>query len=206
MLALQRGAGNAAVARRVLQREPTTIVQHGEMSGDQFQIAAALLSDPELHVYLVGSQTPSPRDKADDIYDFYVKLTGIKPERVALKKLPAGQDPPKKVKEILATQQDPLWRHQTSSVGGATNMLRDAFRRDKRTTEKVRNAWLASSDIDEKELNQIIVRRRIPLDKPIAVLWSRQSGALGGLHPDLDSSYTGIAQLARAMRRWDTRS
>jgi hypothetical protein len=201
LLALQRSAGNAAVARRLagarmLQRTPTTIVQHGEMSGDQFQIAAALLSDRELHLYLVGSEEPSPRDKGASIYDFYVRLTGIPDTRVHFEKLPAGEDPSQRVKDILRGQTDPRWQHQTFSVGAATNTLRDAFRADKKTTKKVREAWLASSGVEDEELDAIVRRRNIPLESPIAVLWSRQSGAAGGLHPDLDSSYTGIEQLA----------
>jgi hypothetical protein len=203
LVALQHGAGNAAVARHVarerprralLQREPTTIVQHGEMSGDQFQIAAALLADPELHVYLLGATVPSPRDKARQIYDFYVTLTGIAPARVHLELIAA--DPSARTKSILHDQQDPKWGNQTFSVGAATNILKGAFRKEKSTTKTVRDAWMASSGVTDDELDQIIKARNIRVDAPIAVLWSRQSGAVGGLHPDLDSSYTGIGQLA----------
>jgi hypothetical protein len=186
LVALQRGAGNAAVARHaargrpgraLLQREPTAIVRHGEMSGDQFQIAAALLADPELHVYLLGATVPSPRDNARQIYDFYVTLTGIDPVRVHLELIAA--DPSARTKSILHDQQDPKWQHQTFSVGAATNILKGAFRKDKSTTKTVRDAWMASSGVTDEELDQIIQGAQHPCrraDRRAVVAPERRAG------------------------------
>lgn len=193
-------ARRGAVRGPLLQRAKKTIVQHGEMSGDMFQIAVALLADAEVHLYLIGANAPGPRDKAQQIYDFYVKATGIPAERVHLEKIDG--DPSKQTKQILHGMVDPRWKNPTVSVGDATNILRERFRADvklppdDRLPKKVREAWIGSSGVTYDWIDKLIKQRAIPLEDPMVVLWSRQSGALGGLHPDLDSSYTGMGQLA----------
>lgn len=180
----------------VLQRVKRTIVQHGEMSGDQFAAAVALLLDKELCLYLVGGTAGhvSVRDKTQQIYDFYVHLTGVEAKRVHLE---LHDDPPKRVREILWGMKDAHWKQETASIGDATNRVRHVFSQDPKAAAKaVREAWRMSSATKDEEFDRLVQYWRIPLDRPVAVLWSRKSGALGGLHPDLDSDYEGIAQLA----------
>ena len=181
----------------VVQRAPTTIVQTGEMTGDQFQVAAALLDDPELHLYLITGEHPSSRDKGRAIFDFYVNLTGIDRSRLHLE---TNADPSKLKTQIFKAMRDPQWGHPAASVGEATNRLRTGFKEKPGPQDglaaTVRNAWLGSSQWSERDTQEFVLRKNIPLDRPLVVLWSRQSGKMGGLHPDLDSSYQGLADLA----------
>jgi hypothetical protein len=69
-------------AAHVIQPLRQTIVQHGAMSGDQFQIAVAMMLDPELKLILIGERGPNPQDKSESIYNFYTKQSGIDPSRI----------------------------------------------------------------------------------------------------------------------------
>lgn len=185
------GARHGSPAR-VVQCYKQTIVQHGGMSGDQFQVAAALQLDPELRLILIGEQSPNPQDKSKSIYDFYTRVAGIDEQRIVAFKV--GGKMEARVKSILKAQHEDFFDQNTASVGQATNILREVFQKNNRTGE-IRGAWLKNADLTDKEFEQIVNRWRVPLLKPMVVLWSRQSGALGGLHPEHDSSYTAMQQL-----------
>lgn len=52
--------------------------------------------------------------------------------------------------------------------------------------------------VQDFALNQFRVAEHIPDDRHVVVLWGRKSGKRGGLHPEMDSSTTGMAQIAAA--------
>jgi hypothetical protein len=171
------------------------------MSGDQFQVAVALMLDPELRLILIGEHAPNKEDKSDAIYKFYTQQSGISADRIAFMKVNGKMED--RTKKILkgrpedAGSQDKkedFFDQSVASVGQATNVVREVFKDAARTSD-VRRAWLAHSGMDEAALARLVREWRVPLEKPMVVLWSRQSGALGGLHPEHDSSYTGLAQL-----------
>jgi hypothetical protein len=181
-LRLQRSAGNARAARRI-QRVAPAIVQTGEMTGDQFAVAVALMADPERRLVLVN--VPPERNRVADMLAFYTRECGIAEDRISVTDRP--------LKEIFARK--PGEPQTVASVGDATNAVGAAFRLNPNFAERVRAQWLPS--LSEDDARRLIKEWNIPLDRPVVVVWSRQSGREGGLHRDLDSSYHGLGQLAR---------
>jgi hypothetical protein len=108
-----------------------------------------------------------------------------------------------RVKTILKEKHEDFFDQETS-VGQATNVVRDKFlARDHTAT--VRRAWKTSSGLDDGACQRLIRQWGTPLQNPIVVLWSRQSGAQGGLHPEHHSSYTGLGDLVRQFHALGTR-
>lgn len=180
---------------RPIQMLKQTIVQHGEMSGDQFQIAVALALDPQLRLILIGEGNGNPQDKSASIYDFYVNQTGIDPQRIHF--IRDSQNMVQETKEILHTCHENIFDQETTSVGQATNVLFEAFFKEN-LTSVIRDTWVSRSGYHKSDFGKLVRRYKIPFDYPVVVLWSRQSGALGGLHPEHDSSYQGLEQMTEA--------
>ncbi|MFP2894944.1 hypothetical protein [Corallococcus sp. 4LFB] len=189
----------------ITKAREVVILQTGEMSGDMFQVAAALLVEPRMRVHIIGDKSPGPRDKADDLYRFYVGDTGISTTRVTIEKVDSMG---KRIKK-LKTDRKMGNGTPARTVGLATNILQAAFERQD-WVPHVREHWLSdqfyqtekagilTNAVSESELAFYVKAKKIPLHQPIVVLWSRHSGKSGGLHPDLDSSYTGLRELVRA--------
>ncbi|MDM5179162.1 DUF4157 domain-containing protein [Massilia sp. DJPM01] len=187
----QRGAGFVA-QRQVAQLARQTIVQHGEMSGDQFQIAVALKLDPELRLILIGENMKNEQDKSAGMYDFYVNQSGIDPARIHYYRVDGNMAT--EVKNILHQQHEMVFDQETASVGQATNIVKEKFN-EKDHTPEIRDTWMATSGYTESDFGKLVRDFNIPLDSPMLVMWSRQSGALGGLHPEHDSSHTAMEQM-----------
>jgi len=185
-------AATPPMQRHVAQLTKQTIVQHGEMSGDQFQIAVALKIDPELRLILIGKNEKTAQDKSASIYDFYVNQSGIDPSRIHYYKVDGGMSD--ETRRILHAQHEDIFGQNTASVGQATNIVKDGFS-EKDHTPEIRDTWMGSSGYSENDFGKLLRDFNIPLDVPTLVLWSRQSGALGGLHPEHDSSHTAMEQM-----------
>ncbi|RKG75699.1 hypothetical protein [Corallococcus terminator] len=170
-----------------------TLIQHGAMSGDMFQIAVALMLDLELRLILVGCGGTG-QDKSDSLYRFYVQDSGISATRIHRITVASESQMEARTKEILKNMHEDIFHQETTSVGQATNVVAASFRAED-ATPLIRQTWLRNAQLEEGTFARMVRDWKVPLLAPLVVLWSRQSGALGGLHPEHDTSYRGLELL-----------
>jgi hypothetical protein len=90
------------------------------------------------------------------------------------------------------------------SITAVTGLLANQWetRRDT-TTKAIAKAWKVGKLPPELKIAlygymaRKFAKTKLDIARNVVVLWSRQSGKRGGAHLELDSSYTGIRQLAR---------
>jgi hypothetical protein len=91
------------------------------------------------------------------------------------------------------------------SITAVTGLLASKWEADRdRTSAAIATAWKIGKLPTEQKfalygyMGRKFQKNNFDIKPNIVVLWSRQSGKRGGAHPELDSSYEGIRQLARA--------
>jgi hypothetical protein len=176
------------------------MLQNGAATGDVFQVASALKLHREFAVVIVSAPN-NPRDRGLWIRNYYVREWGISSARVVLR---VAADPERMIGAINANKLFLNHHLNSGTVGWATNLLRDDLAPGQPSNaDRLRKCILGmhlehSASIEK--LAGFCEMQQIPLGRKIVVLWSRRSGKAGGLHPDLDSSTTVMAQVAGALR------
>jgi len=215
VLQLQRTAGNRAVARlaasgwparrpaartRRLARAPTAMMQPGFATGDQFAIAAALIHDPELHVFLSkgppsGQAGHDPRDKADGIAAFY-RASGVPDTRVHVTAVPAmpGYN---QLKTAIAGAGLGITKAQAKGISWGTSYV--AQHHGEGMRGQLKQAW-GVNDSRDTEVAAWLSSKGIAAPAEAAgtrllVVWSRFSGKKGEIHLEHDTSYEGVRQI-----------
>jgi hypothetical protein len=176
-----------------------TIIQHGAMSGDMFQLAVALMLDPELRLILIGCGGGG-QDKSESLYRFYVHDSGISADRIHRITVANEREMELRTKAILKSMHEDIFNQETTSVGQATNVVEIAFTTADHS-QTIRGTWLRNAGLEPTAFARMIRDWNLPLVNPLVVLWSRQSGALGGLHPEHDTSYRGLEELVERFTR-----
>ncbi|OJT26193.1 hypothetical protein BO221_10280 [Archangium sp. Cb G35] len=190
---------------------PKLIIQAGNMTGDMFGVAAALLLCKDYHVVLLSEG--SKRDKTDSLRDFYVATLGGNRDRVHVLRnlqnisesytqytaradtrqpLPyTDTEPP-----IPESLQD---KNLQSPISEATSAV--AANWSKKRPDDIRKAWKSRS-FDE-QIKRYLDKRGIPYKggQSYAILWSRFSGKKGGPHAQHDTSFEGMRQLVALARK-----
>jgi hypothetical protein len=92
------------------------------------------------------------------------------------------------------------------SITAVTGLLASKWETDRDgTSAAIATAWKVGQLPTEQKfalygyMGRKFQKNNFDIKPNIVVLWSRQSGKRGGAHPELDSSYAGIRQLARAL-------
>jgi hypothetical protein len=206
------------------------ILQCGYMSGDTYAAAALLAARPEMRLLLVKDRNAPANytDKSTQIMSVY-EASGVKNQVIeiditgqgsiealwkdAKERAKMNWNAPDKMSEdplvkqrVVMYFQDPVgWpRLITAVTGFLASIWNDA------TRKTVAKAWNRIKLPDEQlaAVEQYIatVFAGSNVRNNIVVLWSRQSGKHSGAHLELDSSYTGIRQLAYEFAEKRTRA
>lgn len=104
-------------------------------------------------------------------------------------------------------------RRWPRSITAVTGLLATQWTtRREATIAAVAKAWKIGKLPTEQKfalyeyMGQVFAKTGFDIRPNIVVLWSRQSGKRGGAHPELDSSYAAIRQLARRFAEVDMRA
>ena len=202
LLRLQAAAGNRAVSRmiaarrRVLARRPVAMTQPGYATGDQFAIAAALIDDRELHVYI--STVPpgrDARDKAADIRQFYLD-SGVADARIHLVATEQLNDYDALTAAARARRPDFF---RIFGVGHGTDYVAKRFSAGMR--DRIRAAW-GVDDSRDAEIRTWLSGKGLATPAAdaragtrVLVIWSRFSGKKGDIHIEHDTSFQGVRQI-----------
>lgn len=181
---------------RVIARRPVAMVQPGYATGDMFGIAAALIGDDELHVYiskLAEGADPDPRDRADMMADFY-RASGIPGDRIHI--VPLARLGDYDSLQEAARRRSPAF-FRVFGVGHGTEYVAKHFSAELRT--RIRTAWGLNvrRDAEIRAWLQAkgIATPAVRAGTRVLVLWSRFSGKRGEIHIEHDTSYEGIRQI-----------
>jgi hypothetical protein len=201
------------------------ILQCGYMSGDTYAAAALLAVDTTARIVLVKDTraTGQYADKSSLIQKIYAE-SGVM-GRVHLLDITRGE---LRVNDLWKLYKDAYTTHVPAPPRGTTNasklyygqspagwprsitavtgLLASKWEADPdRTSAAVATAWKVGKLPTEQKfalygyMGRKFQKNNFDIKPNIVVLWSRQSGKRGGAHPELDSSYAGIRQLARAL-------
>ncbi|WP_250517069.1 hypothetical protein [Caballeronia sp. INDeC2] len=199
----------------------TKILQCGYMSGDTYAASALLAADPGVRIILLidKSATGQYADRSTQIKRIY-EDTGVMGQVIEIDisgraRIEAVWQGVKAKKYGSTARTNVLHDERTNTV---LQELEDVLPRDRlpesisyvtgalancwcdETSSAIARAWGATKLPDEQQkLVRAFMSRTFNLAAPpanIVALWSRQSGKRGGAHPELDSSFTGIRQLA----------
>jgi len=199
------------------------IIQCGYMSGDTYAAAALLAADLSAQIVLVKdtNATGQYADKSDLIHRIYresgvsarVKVFDISKGKIRVNELWKGIKDAYKTRRLAPSRDGSLpselyyctpagWPRSITAV---TGLLAKKWQTDPDTTSKaIATAWKVGRLPTEQKfalygyMSSKFRKINFDITPNIIVLWSRQSGKNGGAHPELDSSYKGIRQLARA--------
>ncbi|MFF8998170.1 DUF4157 domain-containing protein [Streptomyces achromogenes] len=161
-------------------------------SGDQFAVAAMLIADPEVRLYI--THTPDEEGVAHKLQEFYTQ-SGIAASRIT--PVPVAESDSRMTAVKRASGQKPI------GVGDATKYVGENFSEEMRG--KVRAGWgLDGDDQAANPVEEWLKRKNVDAKgKKIAVLWSRFSGKNGEVHIEHDSSYFGMAQITAGLGSLD---
>jgi hypothetical protein len=183
------------------------MVQNAKGTGDIFQVGAALCSEETLGVLVVSAEEDATgRDKPNMIIPHYLTDWQIAPVRIISIK---ASDPERAISKgltplrALRVQGGEL---AVKTVGHATNILLEKFGTST-GMEKLphfRKLLLSQVNVTEQEMLEFLERKGVKTKQHVVVLWSRGSGKLGGLHPNLDSSATAMSQLCARLTPYRT--
>lgn len=203
---------------------PEKILQCGYMSGDTYAAAALLAADTTARIILVKDTraTGQYADKTGLIQKIYGE-SGVM-GRVHLLDISSG---PLRVNDLWQNYKDAYANRRVAPVRGpttssklyydqipngwprsitaVTGLLAKQWETDPDgTSAAIATAWKVGKLPTEQKfalygyMGRKFQKNNFDIKPNIVVLWSRQSGKRGGAHPELDSSYEGIRQLARA--------
>ncbi len=203
---------------------PVKILQCGYMSGDTYAAAALLAADTTARIILVKDTraTGQYADKSGLIQKIYGE-SGVM-GRVHVFDITSGDlrvnDFWQLYKDAYATHRAAPQRGPTNasklyydrmpvgwprSITAVTGLLASKWETDPDgTSAAIAIAWKIGKLPTEQKfalygyMGRKFQKNNFDIKPNIVVLWSRQSGKRGGAHPELDSSYAGIRQLARA--------
>lgn len=203
---------------------PEKILQCGYMSGDTYAAAALLAADTTARIILVKDTraTGQYADKTGLIQKIYGE-SGVM-GRVHLLDISSGalrvNDLWQNYKDAYANRMVAPVRGPTTasklyydqipngwprSITAVTGLLATQWKTDPDgTSAAIATAWKVGKLPTEQKfalygyMGRKFQKNNFDIKPNIVVLWSRQSGKRGGAHPELDSSYEGIRQLARA--------
>jgi hypothetical protein len=201
------------------------IMQCGYMSGDTYAAAALLAVDTTARIILVKDTraTGQYADKSGLIQKIYGE-SGVM-GRVHLLDITAGNlrvndlwklykdaytirmpAPPRGTTNASKLYYDQIPVGWPRSITAVTGLLASRWEIDPDgTSTAIATAWKVGKLPTEQKfalygyMGQKFQKNNFNIQANIVVLWSRQSGKRGGAHPELDSSYAGIRQLARAL-------
>ncbi len=155
-------------------------------SGDQFAVAAMLIADPEVRLYI--THTPGEEGAVRKLQEFYTQ-SGIAAPRIT--PVPVAESDSRMTAVKRASGQKPI------GVGDATKYVGENFSEEMR--EKIRAGWGLDGDGTDRAADPVeewLKRKNVDAKgKKIAVLWSRFSGKSGEVHIEHDSGYLGMAQI-----------
>ncbi|MFF5472410.1 DUF4157 domain-containing protein [Streptomyces achromogenes] len=185
------GAGTAPDAR---PKPGKALQQPAYASGDQFAVAAMLIADPEVQLYI--THTPDEEGAARKLREFYTQ-SGIAGSRIT--PVPVGESDSRATAVKKVSGQKPI------GVGDATKYVGENFSEEMR--QKIRAGWGLDGDGPDRAADPVeewLKRKNVDArGKTVAVLWSRFSGKNGEVHIEHDSSYFGMAQLAAGLGSLD---
>lgn len=163
-------------------------------SGDQFAVAAMLIADPEVRLYI--THTPDEEGVARKLQEFYTQ-SGIAASRITA--VPVAESDSRMTAVKKASGQKPI------GVGDATKYVGENFSEEMR--EKIRAGWGLDGDGADRAADPVEEWLKLKnvdaKGKKIAVLWSRFSGKNGEVHIEHDSSYLGMAQIIAGLGSLD---
>ncbi|WP_435838517.1 eCIS core domain-containing protein [Streptomyces achromogenes] len=185
------GAGPAPDAR---PKPGKVLHQPAYASGDQFAVAAMLIADPEVRLYV--THTPDEEGVARKLQEFYTQ-SGIASSRITA--VPVAESDSRMTAVKKASGQKPI------GVGDATKYVGENFSEEMR--EKIRAGWGLDGDGADRAADPVEEWLKLKnvdaKGKKIAVLWSRFSGKNGEVHIEHDSSYLGMAQIIAGLGSLD---
>ncbi|MFC8271185.1 hypothetical protein ACFUJR_01300 [Streptomyces sp. NPDC057271] len=186
---------------------PKLLKHPSHASGDMFSVAAFLIGDPNLTVFITHDDDGRTLSHARNIQKFYMDA-GIPGDRVPV--VPAGHFNQRR-DEFCAEKRIP--KKQLLGLNDATYFVAREFTQQLR--EGIRDHWrvnwtdeasaeTATSDgVPEtrpwgsRQIEHWLASRGLTLtkDDKVAVLWTRFSGKNGEVHIEHDTSYFGISQI-----------
>ncbi|XXF77000.1 hypothetical protein P2318_28685 [Myxococcaceae bacterium GXIMD 01537] len=185
---------------------PVTCVIGGHASGDMFGIGASALLKLDMNVLVHFKDDAPEQDHSEGMYNFFSELLGS--ERVRLAGSGKGcfdrQAQRNSVYELMRDQRSFCWLapynmgtyflsdqfQQHGGLSGSTTDNRDTIRRGFHVER------LSKRDAITEFLNARIGSLDTLKQRRVLVLWSRFTGKKGEYHPEHDTSFMGIAQLA----------
>jgi len=194
------------------------IAQADYMSGDTFGVHAALALHPATGLaFFYEHASEDHRRRADVLLRFYntcpltgkrrIALIPVTDARSAYRYSQEGHFPksvfPWGVPKIVSATGACL------SIGNATKLVAASYEASAaKATEALQAAWLpegwetgAVSLVPGGEtIADWVVRKKFDKSKAYAFLWFRRSGALGGAHPELDTSVTATLDLIKTIK------
>ncbi|MFH8221107.1 hypothetical protein ACH4C2_15280 [Streptomyces sp. NPDC018057] len=180
---------------------PYVIKQPHYATGDQFGIAAALVADRNLQVYVTYE---SERDEhlAAKIAAFYAESPQLDGRVHVVKASETMAQYGKQLQEQgAAVPSKSQTRKHLLGVGDATRKIGAQF--TQRLRDDLRTAWNVGPDpVRDTAIGQWLSdakQLRLPDGAKVAVLWSRFSGKNGEVHIEHDTSYVGMAQIVAGL-------
>ncbi|MCW8383738.1 scabin-related ADP-ribosyltransferase [Streptomyces justiciae] len=200
-------------AKKPDERLQKLLFQNGYATGDQFGVAAALHSDPKLHVLLIRNPLDH-RDRSQDIRDFYV-ASGIDADRISVREVKEGENANKLRLNHWREINDPVLSsggtapgsrqmdEYVVSVSAATTWVGKRFGPELR--DDLRAAWQLDDAHFTPQLQEAVgdwlKSRGVPdvAGRDVVVLWTRFSGKRGEIHVEHDTSHTGVRQILEGL-------
>ncbi|MFK8910995.1 hypothetical protein [Streptomyces sp. YS-3] len=182
---------------------PKLLKHPSHASGDMFSVAAFLVGDPDLTVFVTYDADPKSFAHATKIQKFYTDA-GIEQRRVPL--VASGDF--KDLRNAFYQEQGVAKKDQKPlDLNQATYFVAREFTQELRNN--IRDHWkvnwsegepgiTAADDVwGSPEIEQWLASQNLTLEKDdkVAVLWTRFSGKNSEVHIEHDTSYFGISQI-----------
>lgn len=194
-----------------LKAHPDQIIaihQPGYARGDQFGIAAALIHNPNAHLFISKG---CPSDHSEGILKFYAS-SQIDPKRITIVDVGHARDKAE-ANDLLRKVADGYRSEIEKQIGVKLDSDRHLLGLDETTRyvgqvfdsqnvlrDKIRTAWKID-DSRDPEIQTWLQQKGVHLETgdKVAILWSRFSGSKGNAHLEHDTSFTGMQQIISRM-------